>query len=144
MKFKTKSDWIWMPHAAHFCCADYCRFKLATCVGDYIVSTVGEYYPDSRIRAIFADCRGVEIEGIGQEWDNDYNNKMGNYGFENIGSDRLYETMVFVAKKTNHKCCPYVIESGHEIDMAGYNSPELAYKGHMRLCNKWFKKGKQK
>lgn len=55
-----KEDWIWMPHPAHFICSDHCRFVLATYVGGYIVSTVGEHVPDSATREIIAESRGVK------------------------------------------------------------------------------------
>jgi hypothetical protein len=42
-------EWIWMPHPAHFIGAYKCSFRLATCVGDWIVSTVGEYKPQNEI-----------------------------------------------------------------------------------------------
>ena len=57
-----------------------------------------------------------------------------------VGLGRKYETMVFYAKKSEHKCCPYSIKTYNEIDMLGYNTAEDAYKGHLKLCNKWSKK----
>ena len=36
---------IWMGHKQHFIGAANCQFSLATYVGDYIVSTIGEYMP---------------------------------------------------------------------------------------------------
>lgn len=106
----NKDNWVWMPHAGHFCGASKCLFKLNTYVGKYIVSTVGEYFPDG--------------------------NKI-----EEIGMNRTYETMIFKAKKsTTHKCCPYVVSHLMELDMKGYNHPEDAYVGHIKLCKKWSKK----
>ena len=48
---------FYMPHAAHFRGAEQCRFHLATFVGDengsgFIVSSVGDWFPDSRRREI--------------------------------------------------------------------------------------------
>ena len=40
-----ESEWVWMGHPAHFCDAANCGFRLATKVGAFIISTVGEYYP---------------------------------------------------------------------------------------------------
>lgn len=68
----NNQSWIWMPHAGHFCGANECNFRLNTYVGGYIVSTVGEYCPII---------------------------KLGKSTFEEIGRNRLYETMVFKAKK---------------------------------------------
>jgi hypothetical protein len=39
-------NWVWMRHPAHFIGAGDCQFFLATYVGTYIVSTVGERLSD--------------------------------------------------------------------------------------------------
>jgi len=109
-----KSEWVWMPHAGHFICGHLCRFKLNTRVGRWIVSTVGEYDPGKAVRKI-----------------------TGQAGFSEIGCGRLYETMVFPASKSDNPCCPWTIESGVNIDFAGYNDPGLAYEGHLAMCDKW-------
>lgn len=138
-KIIAPNKWVWMPHPAHFICAKDCKFHLATYVGKYIVSTVGEYWPDSKVREIFADVRGKKIKGNGDDWDRDYIKQMGQNGFTEIGANRLYETMVFKAVKAKEKsCCPYrIIVEGGELDFAGYNDPLEAYKGHLKLCKKW-------
>lgn len=108
----NQADWIWMPHAGHFIGGSSCRFHLNTYVGDYIVSTVGEYDPKGR--------------GWGK--------------FEQLGYDRLYETMVFRAIKETEPtamCCPYTILVSEEMEMDGYNDPVEAYNGHLALCKKW-------
>jgi hypothetical protein len=130
----SRSRWIWMPHPAHFICARDCRFHLATAIGKHIVSTVGEYLPDSTVRDIFAKSRGVELKGIGDERLADYMKKI---GYEEIGFDRKYETMVFKANRSKRGCCPWEQTSGSELDFAGYNDADAAYKGHMKLCAKW-------
>jgi len=107
-----KSRWVWMPHAAHFILGYRCQFVLATYVGKYIVSTVGELL----------------------------NFEKGNDKFETIGYNRLYETMVFEAHKSDLDCCHYVIDVSKEVDMKGYNDAKSAYNGHMKLCNKWSKR----
>lgn len=124
-----------MPHPGHFICSNQCRFILNTWVNGYIVSTVGEYFPSSDVRKILANSRGIKIEDKGDYWDADYMQKI---GFEPIGLDRLYETMVFKAKKSKEKCCPYVMRTpAREIDFAGYNDPGEAYRGHLKMCNKY-------
>jgi hypothetical protein len=65
-------DWQWFGQAGHFCSADNCRFHLHTHVGDYCVSTVGEWFP--------AD--GEKMHAIGGA------------GHDERGG-RTYETMVF-------------------------------------------------
>ena len=108
-----KENWIWMPHAGHLIVGSYCQFKLNTYVGGYIVSTVGEY----------KSSRSKEGDD-----------------FETIGCDRIYETMVFRAVKSENECCPYEMESPGEIDFAGYNDAEKAMKGHYKFCKKWAKR----
>ena len=129
-----QENWIWMPHHGHFICGSHCRFKLNTCVGKYIVSTVGEWVPDSQIRDMFAKIRGIELVGQGDAREADWLTKA---GFEDIGVGRKYETMVFRSKKSTNGCCPYEMAKGRELDFKGYNKAEDAYKGHMELCQKW-------
>ena len=106
----SKADWIWMPHAGHFCAAHRCRFHLNTCVNGYIVSTVGELDWDSDIKRIFAknrvkwpkleigeDGKVQQVETISDEqltqllslqgdvFDAAY---MDMFGFENLGLNR--------------------------------------------------------
>lgn len=110
MKKTYKSKWVWMPHAGHFILGDKCKFRMATYVGKYIVSTVGE------------------LKSRGDSGEN---------GWGRIGSDRTYETFVFKAKKSKNDCCPFVMADASEIDSDGYNDQKSAYKGHLRLCEKW-------
>lgn len=121
---------IWMPHAGHFICSKDCRFHLNTYVNGYIISTIGEYVPDSRIRKIIRDSRGrqTNLQGDAEEAD---------FGFEEIGYQRLYETMVFYGRKNKSGCCPYEMTSGSELDMKGYNTAEAAYRGHLAMLKKW-------
>lgn len=129
-----QDTWVWMPHPAHFICGFDCRFHLATKVGEVIVSTVGEYWPDEGTREILAKSRGIKLKGVGDERRASY---MEQIGFEKIGCDRKYETMVFRATKGD-TCCPWRCDvSGGELDMRGYNDPAAAYEGHLRLCREW-------
>lgn len=142
MKHKviTKDKWVWMGHPAHFICAQDCKFFMATKVGKYIISTVGEMFPDAPIREIFAQSRKVKLEGMGDARKADYMKKI---GFEEIGYGRKYETMVFLAVKgRKNQCggCPFVIESGANLDQYGYNTSQDAFKGHYKACSKWAKK----
>ena len=107
----TKAQWIWMPHPAHYCAANNCRFRLATCVGAYIVSTVGEYFPE------------------------------GTKTLETVGLDRLYETMVSHASSPPkiHECGCIESRGDWELDFAAYNDAKSAYEGHLKLCRKWAK-----
>lgn len=134
-----KEDWIWMPHPAHFICASKCGFRLATYVGGFIVSTVGEYFPAYVVRKTMAEMNGhTESYGLkGDNFDSWYFKK---YGYETIGIDRLYETMVFKSKESNRDCgCQFMIDSGNNVDFDGYNDAQSAYQGHMVMCEKWSK-----
>lgn len=126
-----------MPHAAHLIVARDCQFHLATCVGGYIVSTVGEYLPDEPVREIFAESRRITLVGKGDTRLADYMQKR---GFEEIGAGRKYETMVFRSRKSDNKCCPWTAAGWLEIDAKGYNGPDEAYEGHMQMCAKWARK----
>ena len=133
-----KENWIWMPHAGHFICGHDCRFHLATYVGKYIVSTVGEYWPDRQVREIHAQVHDPIWYGKNRILKGDYFEAeyFKRFGYTEIGLDRKYETMVFKATKSKEKCCPYEMVSG-EKDFDGYNTAADAYKGHLRLCKKW-------
>jgi len=153
-------DWIWMPHAGHLCIGSMCKFHLNTYVNGYIVSTVGEYFPDQECRRIYLEARrkypildiltGEKVtdeETInkvlklqGDDFDYAY---LHYFGYLEIGSNRLYETMVFEAQKSESKCCPYEMKKdGDDLDMEGYNTAEKAFLGHYARCKKWDKKNK--
>lgn len=136
----NKEQWIWMPHAAHFICGRDCEFHLATWIpceaveSGVIVSTVGDYWPDSRVREVYAQLRDVKINGMGDAWDADYMDKI---GYSEIGANRLFETMVFKARCLEDSCCPFVMADTTELDMQGYNDPAEAFQGHNIMCEKW-------
>ena len=136
-----KENWVWMPHAGHFILGDECRFHLATYVGKYIVSTVGELWNDQAIRRIHAKIHNPVWYSEKSQLRGDYFDSayFKEFGYEELGIGRTYETMVFKAKKSKNKCCPYEIISG-EMDSDGYTDAGKAYKGHLRMCNKWSKK----
>ena len=115
-----KEKWVWMPHAGHFISANRCQFKLNTYVGKYIVSTVGE----------------LPKTGIDYAYDKPDNDPYMNQ-FAEIGAGRKYETMVFKARKSKHKCCHYEIIVSDEVDLKAYNTADDAYAGHLELCDKW-------
>ena len=107
-----KNKWIWMGHAGHLCVGEQCRFHLNTFVGKYIVSTVGEYFPYDKEKM-------VAIGG---------------------GDTSFYETMVFTAKKSKNKCCPFTAKEWFDVECVRYETAEEAHKGHLKLCKKWSKK----
>jgi hypothetical protein len=123
-----------MPHAGHLIVGNDCRFHLATYVGEYIVSTVGEWWPDESVREIHAQVRGVALEGRGDYRAADFLKK---FGYMEIGAGRIYETMVFRAERAPDGCCPWRMVSGADIDADGYNDAGDAYRGHFAMCEKW-------
>ncbi len=134
-----QSDWVWFGGPGHFICSFDCRFHLCTKVGDYLVSTVGEYFPDSPVREIYATSRKITLEGKGDARKADY---MKRVGYEEIGCGRKYETMVFLAGKpcASKECgCGLPAISGSELDFEGYNDARAANAGHLDLCKKWSK-----
>jgi len=129
-------DWKWFGNAAHFICGPWCRFHLATLIGDTLVSTVGQYWPEREVRAIRAKTQGVTINGQGDAWDADYMEK---FGFMEIGYKRTFETMAFKVKPgkvcTAEECrcgMPEIIPN--EIEFAGYDTAGEATQGHMEIC----------
>lgn len=138
----TKGKWIWMPHAGHFILGNKCEFRLNTYVGKYIVSTVGQLWNERAVREIHAHVHKPEwlaknIHLKGDYFDYAY---MKEFGYDDIGCDRKFETMVFRAKKSKNKCCPYEIIVSKCVDSNAYNDSVGAYKGHLKLCEKWSKK----
>jgi hypothetical protein len=132
----------WFGHAAHFICGSHCRFHLATQVGHYLISTVGELWPERSSREVHAsvhDPAWLAANGHlkGDQFDHAY---MQRFGYETIGSNRLYETMVFKAGKpcTAKGCgCGLPAIDGSELDFAGYNDAKAATQGHTRMVAKY-------
>lgn len=105
------SDWKWFGMAAHYICAADCLFHMATQVGEYIVSSVG----DLRLRE--ADgSRGKR---------------------QAIGCDRYYETFVFKAGPLCTCGCGMPDIDGNEIDCAPADDPMTARENHMAMCAKY-------
>ena len=133
-----KSDWVWMPHAGHFILGDRCRFHLSTYVSGNIVSTVGELWNERGVREVHAkvyDDKWLQdnVHRRGDDFDHAYFER---FGYEEVGCDRKYETMVFKAKKSKHRCCLYRM-IGSEKDFEGYNDADKAYLGHLKMCRKY-------
>jgi len=136
MKMIPEKDWEWYGDPGHFICSHDCRFHLCTVIGEYIVSTVGKYFPDAPVREILAESRGIKLTGRGDERRNDFLEKI---GYEEIGLDRTYETMVFKSgERCNSKGCNCGMPSiaSHELEFSAYNDPKSANEGHLALCYK--------
>jgi hypothetical protein len=118
-------NWNWFGHVGHFICGRWCRFHLTTQVGEYLVSTIGEYIHPS-------DSAGSEVKEA--EW------LKKNYPGRDIGYNRKYETMVFKAgPPCNAKDCHCGQPSidGSELDSLGYNNAKDATEGHYLMCEKY-------
>lgn len=108
--------------AAHFIGSEDCRFHITTLIGEYVISTVGDYAPRHRVstvdeRPMVAGGRSVDAHTIGYE--------------------RYFETMVF---KTTGPCdcgCGLPDHSGSNIDFAGYQTRAEANAGHEAMCQKY-------
>lgn len=94
--------------AAHLIVSNYCRFHLATQIGDVLISTVGEYY-----RTHQSDVPTT------------------------IGCDRLYETMVFRVTGQCECGCGLPMHDGCDLDFAAYQHPTEANAGHEAMCQRW-------
>ena len=137
-----QKDWQWFGHAGHFICAHWCRFHLCTKVGDYLVSTVGEYWPERSSREIHARIHDPawlarNQHRKGDDFDLAY---MERFGFEDIGFERKYETMVFKAGKpcTSAECgCGLPKIDSSELDFGAYNDAGTATRGHLAICERW-------
>jgi hypothetical protein len=137
----SKEDWKWFGHAAHLIVGQDCRFHLATEVGTFLISTVGEYLPDSQVRETLAISRGIKLTGRGDARQSDYMEKI---GYEEVGYGRKYETMVFAIEsyciKNDCNCGIPIPLNWSELDPRGYNSAKDATVGHRKICLKYAKK----
>lgn len=93
----------WFGQPGHFIGARNCHFHLHTHVNGYCVSTVGEWRPS-----------GPDAPT------------------EEIGHQRLYETMVFKLNAAGTD-----IEDHTELWLEPYNDRDTANAGHMTVVKKW-------
>jgi hypothetical protein len=142
MKKVPKDKWVWFGNAGHFICGRWCRFHLTTKVGPWLVSTVGEYWPERSTREIMAEIEDGAWFAANKHLRGDYFDHayMQRFGYAEIGCDRKYETMVFRAGKpcVAERCgCGLPEIDGHELDMDSYNDAKAATLGHRAMCAKW-------
>lgn len=135
-------DWQWFGHAGHLCVGQWCRFHLCTKVGGFLVSTVGEYWPERGVREIHAEVHDPKWLNDNRHLKGDTFNSayMKRFGFEEIGCGRKYETMVFPAGVpcSSLECgCGLPEIGGSEEDVNGYNDAKAATQGHYEMCKKW-------
>ncbi len=140
------AEWIWYGHAGHFICSRWCRYHLCTNVGNYLVSTVGEYWPERGVREIHAQIHDPNWLAAnrmrkGDEFDNAYFKR---FGFEKLGaSSHCYETMVFAlttGQCDDPKCgCGLPNVDYGELDGQHSMTAGEASQFHMKMCEKWAK-----
>lgn len=106
--------WRWFGHAGHFIGASRCLFHLHTRIGDYRISTVGNYFP--------------------REGDDEPTT---------VGIARLYETYVFRISGECSDCDPPCgqgeVEDWSEIDALPANYADAAEANHLIMCKKYAK-----
>jgi len=108
---------IWYGNAGHFICASRCRFHLCTEVGEYLVSTVGEF---------FAKLDDEEMTPVGS------------------GDKENYETIVFVWTGRCECGCGLPEIDGSDLECVRYETPKEANEGHLKLIEKYQKLGDSK
>jgi len=100
----------WLGHAQHLCVARDCQFRLATRVGKYVVSTVGEYYSSSEPK---------KLTPIGCE------------------DDELYETFVFEHAGIIQSCgCPVIDDFGEKDGLRAATAVEATV-NHKNMIHKY-------
>jgi hypothetical protein len=128
MKAISHDKWEWFGVVGHYICGQWCRFHLATMVGPWLVSTIGEYVHPLHSKGNEKD----EAEWMRVNWPG-----------EDIGCGRKYETMVFKAgaRCTKKGCeCNMPAIGGSELDIHGYQTRGQAQAGHLQMCKKWSRK----
>jgi len=105
-----EKDWKWYGYAGHLIVSARCAYHLTTRIGDYLISTVGDFRPD-----------GDERAPIG------------------AGPDAFFETYVFDCLGEDKEGNP-ILKEFCEIDGQRYAESLLAEKGHYRYCRKYSKK----
>jgi len=104
----AEASWRWYGSPAHLCVASSCVFHMATRVGDYMISTVGEYYPSNNSEMV------------------------------TVGCDRYFETMVFEVAGGECECgCGLPDIDFSELDTEGYQTRAEANDGHLKMCKAW-------
>lgn len=138
------TDWKWFGNAGHLIVGSWCRFHLCTQIGEYMVSTVGEYWPDRGVREIHAQVHDPEWLMKNSHLKGDYFDSayMDRFGYEDIGLDRKFETMVFKTSgeyctKGGCSCGMPIVRDWGELDADVYNTAGDATRGHMAMCEKW-------
>lgn len=120
-----RDHWEWFGAPGHFISGRYCRFHLCTLVGDYLISTIGEYVPPE----ITAKGRVDEGKWLEEHWPG-----------EDVGLGK-YETMAFTAgdrcKEPGCNCGQPTIGSAEELSVEWTADRGKARAAHMAMCEKY-------
>jgi hypothetical protein len=113
----AKDQWEWFGYPGHLIVAPWCQFRLCTKVGDYLISTVGDWRPPLQGE------RTAPRKTIG------------------AGDDSFFETYVFKAGKrcteSDCGCNMPSLEDACEIDGERTATAGAATEAHMRYCLKY-------
>lgn len=106
-----ESKWKWLGYPEHFCCASKCKFRLATEIGDVVVSTIGDMHND------WYDKERIKV------------------------GTSYFETMVFELsdKYYSDDSETRIPMYANEYDVAYYSDALSARNGHREMCIKWAK-----
>jgi hypothetical protein len=108
----SRSDWYWSGYPGHFIGADSCCFSLHTRVGDYRISTIGDYRLNS--------SSGVEKQTLG------------------VGEKDFFETMVFELEDEIDPEAPEgAVKEWSGRDCRRYAESREAERGHYEFCEKY-------
>ena len=111
-----KTKIIWHGQAGHFVCWRRCIWHLCTEVNGYVISTIGEFYPDMHY-----DNMG-EMESLG------------------LVPEQFYESGVFEVGGHCSCGCGQPLQSGSALYMNRYKTPLEARLEHMKLVEEYSKK----
>lgn len=100
----NESEWKWYGFALHLIAGKRCAYHLGTVIGEYVISTVGAYYPP----------HSEKMETIGS------------------GKDDYYETYVFELGGFDEHTNPVLKDS--EVWSLRYADSLDAERGHHRVC----------
>ena len=104
----SRDRWQWFGTPGHFIAADHCQFRMHTRIGDYRISTVGDYHPG-----------GIDNER------------------QNLGFGRTHETFVFrVSGPGEGKMDPIEIMTESYTVSDDPDGALVVAEGHVAMCER--------
>lgn len=145
MRRIPESRWEWYGQPAHFKFSFNCHFHMATVVGEWIISTVGQYLPPESEWKFNADQRGPRVWRAINQLSGTARVRayLHLVGFEHVGveQDEVYETMAFWLGKKPQRCSMPGCHCGVpgpaswcEVLRVGSATPAQARTAHMHAC----------